>query len=285
MPNDVVIVPVHNRPEFAYLCLEKLAQADGVQDKEVWLCQDQHVGDSPVLTEQMWPVVQLGRKLFKAFDYRRLRMHDTYGNSKNILESLRIAYETKVERVFLVEDDIMVMPDIFRWHEAILGLPDRGYISCATAVNKSAHFPINGRYTMDETFKDSSAYYVSKNAYSSHASAFSRGTLQIIVNRIANNITYSSLVPGMEQDQLIQQMSLASAWPYVPRAMNVGFYSYHISGTSLSGSLSEKVQALRSIIHSPEQLRAASFGNQTVTSVPSSSPIWDGTVCHEQKYR
>ncbi|MGH7749234.1 MAG: hypothetical protein ACREQ5_31380, partial [Candidatus Dormibacteria bacterium] len=191
---------------------------------------------------------------------------------------------TGADRVFLVEDDIMVTPDIFRWHEAILEQPNV-FVSCATAVNKSAHFPINGQYAMDESFQDSSAYYLSESAYSSHASAFQRESLGFVVAELANQQTYGRLKPGEEQDLLIQKFKKKSAWPYVPRAFNFGWHSYHISGQKLTGSLEERVVFLRKIVRDQEMLRQVSYNNQAVTAVPSRLHEWNGSVYNVQRYK
>jgi hypothetical protein len=201
---------------------------------------------------------------------------DTYGNSKNLLDSLKRAYDSGAERIFLVEDDIMVAPDIFEWHETVLNEVDP-FVSCATLLNKSAHFPINGREAMDESIKDPNAYHVSHHAYSSHAAAFKRKNLKHVVEFLANESTYEKLSSGNEQDIQIQKImalpffiNKGSAWPYVPRAFNVGMYSYHINtGMKFNGTFEEKCDALRKAVTNPEKLRSMSAGNQTITSVPT----------------
>ena len=286
--SDIVIVPCYERPEFTTLCLEYLSRAGGIEEKNVWLCQDQHFGSS-VSSDVMDSVVELGQDLFKErFRRRLLEPHGTYGNSVNLLESLKAAHRSGARRIFLVEDDIMVTPDFFKWHEAILEEP-QVFVSCATAVNKSAHFPINGRYAMDESFQDPNAYYLSVTAYSSHAAAFKRNNVGMVLDHLANDRIYETLQSGNEQDILIQKLlpetGLESAWPYVPRAFNVGFYSYHISGQKLSGSLNEKVQSLRNIIQDPATLKTVAFGNQAVTPIPADVSPWDGSVCNIQRYK
>lgn len=272
---DIVIVPVYERPEFAIVCLEYLSKAYGVHDKEIWLRQDQHIGGPQVKIGEMMEVVDYGRAAFgKNFNYGWQEAHNYYGNSYNLLESMKEAYEAGADRVFLVEDDIMVAPDIFLWHEAVLKQVDP-FVSCATAVNKSAHFEINGRYVMDESFKDPAAYYVSETAYSSHASAFRRDYLREIVERFADHSVYVDCCSGKEQDLLIQgfipymsRTGCGSVWPYVLRAFNVGIYSYHTTGMKFGGTFEEKVSALRATIKDPAKLRDMSSNNQAVTAVP-----------------
>ena len=43
---DIVIIPTYDRPEYLALCLEKLFQARGIEEKEVWVCLDHH-SDQP----------------------------------------------------------------------------------------------------------------------------------------------------------------------------------------------------------------------------------------------
>lgn len=287
---DVVIVPCFERPEFTRVCLEYLSRARGIDDKELWLCQDAHDPYDGTF-DAMLPVVDYAYETFpNNFVHKMIACHNTYGNSKNLLHSMRLAYLSRAPRVFLVEDDIMVMPDFFEWHEEVLCASEFPFVSCATSLNKSAHFPINGRHSMDESFQSPDAYYIATSAYSSHAAAFTRSNLGEVVQRFANDTTYECLRSGAEQDILIQGLmastpNCGSAWPYIPRAYNVGIYSYHISGMRFNGSFEEKVNAVRSVIKDPEKLKSMAYGNQTVTSVPDNMPARIGPIYNTQRYR
>lgn len=202
--NDVVIVPCYERPEYTRLCLTYLAQARGVHDKEVWLCQDQHIGDDrDKTTWSQISNVSFGYANFPGkFSYHVHEPHDTYGNSTNLVDSLRAAYESGAERIFLVEDDIIVAPDIFEWHEAVFEHADP-FVSCATALNKSAHFQINGPQAIDEEFMDPAAYIRLAGPYSSHAAAFKRNNLKEVLDSLPAEPKWIS---GYEQDLHIQRM-------------------------------------------------------------------------------
>ena len=237
---DVVIVPCYERPEFAHICLEYLSRARGIDDKEVWLCQDNHGGKEEMnILTHMFSVADYGHALFSDRFHHVIRdAHGTYGNSKNLIESLQRAYDSGAERIFLVEDDIVVAPDIFSWHEAVLEhtYPFDSFVSCATALSKSANFQINGPQVMDESYQDPNAYLRVIGPYSSHAAAFKRKQLGELLAYIAD--TPVEWKPGFEQDAYVQKFlritNQASAWPYMPRALNRGWYSYHIDKATAS---------------------------------------------------
>lgn len=277
MPRDVVIVPCNERPEYTRLCLEYLSKARGVQDKNVWLSQDNHC--DPMHAEQlmeMFPVADFGYKTFPFFQHHIMASHQSYGNSANLITSLTRAYNEEGERIFLVEDDIMVSPDFFEWHERMLS-EVHPFVSCASALNKSAHFQINGPDRMDEWINDPAAYKQVIGPYSSHAVAFQRfavGDLLKYINKRA-----PAWMPGFEQDLMTQAYLKASGnrsvWPYVPRAYNIGMRSYHINtAMPIFGTLEQKVAALRTIIKDPAKLREMSCNNQAITAVPEFGGGW-----------
>jgi len=277
---DVVIVPCYERPEYTQLCLQYLAQARGIQDKEIWLCEDSHVSEPEDRMKNMLPVVAYGYNTFAHFQHYVQLAHATYGNSFNLVGSLQRAYESGAERIFLVEDDIIVAPDIFEWHEEILA-DANPFVSCATALNKSAHFQINGPMAMDETYKNPNAYVRHLGPYSSHAAAFMRENLGRVLDRLTKGLEWGEWRSGCEQDLCIQKImqlvtfpNRGSAWPYVPRAYNVGVYSYHINtGQRLYGTREEKVRALDTVIKDPERLRDMSANNSAVTPIPAAWPV------------
>lgn len=274
---DVVIIPCYERPEFTKLCLKYLSQARGIQDKEVWLCQDNHGGDKEAeILMAMFPVADYGFKLFgwERFRHIGIEGHNTYGNSHNLINALRAAYESRAERIFLVEDDIIVAPDIFEWHEEILNTA-HPFVSCATSLNRSAHFQINGPQVMDERIPDPSAYKQVIGPYSSHAAAFERFGIGDFLKFVAKkNPTWQS---GVEQDLLMQQFLSSSgqrsAWPVVPRAVNVGWFSYHITGRKFTGTLAEKSEEVERTIRDASRLREVSSNNVAVTPIPEQWPI------------
>lgn len=283
---DIVVIPCYERPEFTRICLKHLAQARGIQDKEVWLCQDRHLSDKDpdAMVWAMESNVLFGHDHFPGrFSYNILEPHATYGNSRNLVEALSTAVDAGPERIFLVEDDIAVSPDFFSWHEAVLDQPGV-FVSCATSLNKSAHFQTNGPEAMDESLQDPAAYYLSQGAYSSHATAFKTDNLKSILGYLFGCTNWAS---GWEQDLLTQRFLKAiqrrSAWPYVPRAFNIGWYSYHITGSQFTGTLEEKVRAIESAIKDPAKLKNISTNNNAVTALPEKWPPYVQSVHNIQR--
>ena len=268
---DVIVVPAYERPEYTRVTLEYIHRARGIEDKDIWLFLDNHLGDD------FGKIYDDQRSNFGLASYGFCQLpEDTYGNSRNLILALKAAYESGAERIFLIEDDIIVAPDIFEWHEAILNEVNP-FVSCATSLNRSAHFQINGPNAMDESIKDPNAYKKVFGAYSSHAVAFTRENLGVLLIRIDSALEWGDWRPGKEQDILIQNImssiyfpNAGSAWPYVPRAFNVGIYSYHINtGMKFNGTLEEKCAALRRTITDPDKLRIMSANNRAITAVPA----------------
>ena len=145
---------------------------------------------------------------------------------------------------------------------------------------------MNGPNAMDPS-DDSAAYKTVQGAYSSHAVAFKRKNLDQLLSYV---MSFSKWESGFEQDMLTQRfmriVHKASAWPYVPRAYNVGVYSYHINtGRKLTGTLEEKTRALDQIIHDPDKLRDMSTNNGAVTPIPAEWPVRTGPVKNVQRFR
>jgi hypothetical protein len=284
---DVVVIPCYERPEFTRLALQYLSRARGIEDKQVWMRPDHHVGDDKNIIKQLVKVADYALEHFPSFYFGHRTAHDTYGNSENLLESLQCAYDSGAERVYLLEDDIAVAPDFFSWHDAVLEEPNV-FVSCATALSKSAHFQINGPQAMDETYQDPSAYFLAEGPYSSHAAAFKRRNLGLLLSRLNNQ--KREWRSGYEQDLLTQQFLRAtkqrSAWPYVPRAYNFGWYSYHINtGRKFTGDLESKVRAVEAAISDPGILREVSANNSAVTPLPEKWPARLELVKNVQRFR
>jgi hypothetical protein len=212
--------------------------------------------------------------------------HSSYGNSQNLVDSLKRAHEANTDRVYLVEDDIIVAPDFFSWHEAVLEEPNV-FVSCSTALSKSAHFQINGPQAMDETYQDPAAYYLAEGPYSSHAVAFKRDNLGLLLRYLGMIDDWHS---GWEQDLCTQRYLLSrglrSAWPFMPRAYNIGWYSYHINtGRKFTGALAEQSAAIERVIKDSYALRDVSANNSAVTPLPEHWPVRLDPVRNVQRLR
>jgi hypothetical protein len=269
--HDIVLITTYNRPDYLRVCLEYLAAAQGIQDHEVWVCIDR--GKS--LIREFYDVLNDFRNQisFSVF----LRPEHTYiGNTFNTLEAYKEAYQTDAKFIYLVEDDVLVRPDFFKWHQAV---QSRGDFFCSVAYRCSR----NAEARRDIT--DASAYFTTARDYASIGVCWRRENLAhviqhakdeyyrdlkgYLVRRFPNN-RFSDCYA--EQDGLIMRTmgethGLYTVWPYVPRAYHVGFAGYNRPrGTRLS------YREIKQTIHDEEKIRAADKDFGDIEPVPTSLP-------------
>lgn len=274
MSKDIIIVPTYDRPEFLWVCLEQLSKVDGIENKIVWICEDIHADKPKSFTTQMEMLATI-REWEKQFGrsglcYYATPSHTTYGNSFNVLSSLKRAYESGASAVYLIEDDVLVTKDFFEWNDQVFNQLSP-WVVCTGRLNRSLNFAMNGPDAMDESNKDIHACKSVVGAYNSWATCFSKQALADIVTIIP---PYERFCAGFEQDIMIQDWmqknKRASVWPYVPRAFHFGWRSYHRCGRELTGVLEEKVKFIRKSVRSKSILREmASLQEMDVFSDPT----------------
>lgn len=260
MPDDLVIVPSHYRPEYLYLCLERLAQADGGRNKCVRIYQDRHVQDDALRLAELpniHAVVKRFNGRFTDIQYIEREPHTGVGNTRNFLEAYKRAYTDSWRYVYLVEDDVHVGPDFFKWHEAVQA---RGDYFCSVAwwcIRNPLRIVCN----------DPLAYLESSKDFSSIGVCWRRENLSAVAchaddeyyenpsRYVAHYFPTSPIPRGQwtEQAGLIMRVLLNGkgrvvAWADVPRVAHVGIHGYHRSlGVQFSGSLLERISKLRTI--------------------------------------
>jgi hypothetical protein len=278
---DVILIPTYCRPEYLQLCLEKLNDCDGVQDKQIWLLEDQHPGDQhthKLELEWTWQVFGAWRG---ALDIHVVPsgIHITEGNSFNVLEGYKRAFVSGAERVYLVEDDVLVTPDFLTWHEKI---QQKGDFFCSVANNC---FWKNREKI--KAVQDPAAFYTAK-WYGSYGVCWRRDGLAAFL-QFANPNYFNSPTGYLreqfpnsrlgnvftEQDGLIERVLEAShkwaAFPYVSRALHMGFYGYHRDGNRPNGYLQAKIDGLRGMIADP-----ATLNNKANNPYNDLEPLIDG---------
>jgi glycosyltransferase involved in cell wall biosynthesis len=258
---DIVLIPIYYRPEYLQLCLEHLIEAEGINDKEVWLLQDNHPDDQYVhKLENDW-TQQVVNSWAGALNLRGFLTprHTTEGNSLNTLEGYKRAYASGAERVYLVEDDVFVTPDFFEWHENV---QNKGDFFCTVGnncfwKNREKIRPV----------RDPAAYYTA-SWYGSYGVCWKRENMSTFLKH-ATNLYYNNMRGYIqtqlsntplgdnftEQDGLIERTLILSgkkaAFPFVSRAYHMGFYGYHRDGLRPSGFLQQKIEGLREMIANP----------------------------------
>ncbi len=274
---DVILIPTYLRPEYLQICLEHLARTTSTPTpKEFWVCADRRPDDEhrfKILLDWQNDVLGAWRGTLP-IRFINGAVHQFSGNSFNVLESYKKAYnEPGVRNVYLVEDDVFVTPDFFRWHELVAEAEPNAMCSIAYRCSR------NSEARKDVT--DPSSYFTTSRDFASIGVRWSRANLGPILaharqeyyvdqagylqklfsgNRFAGNFT--------EQDGLIMRVMSSTqgftAWCYAPRAWHLGWYGYHRpNGKRPDGFLEAKIEAIKATISNPEKLKvsAPDFGD------------------------
>jgi hypothetical protein len=263
---DIVVLPCWRRPEFLWHCLDNLAKAQGAE--EVLIVVRPDTGFAPENLEvirsfsERLPNLQI--QYPSPAPYRRTKQ------SANVLLGYLLAANKARRLVYLIEEDIMVARDFFRWHRAVHETaPEPLFCSIAVAnPNRKVDLP-----------DDVSGYYLSSGDYCSTGGCFDKNVLRSMIaphvrmaymrqpkKYIRRRFPHSAIGLGfVEQDGLIRRIQERSdrpiAWPCVPRAFHSGFYGYNRSG-GLQGSLEQRVRLLSETIYDADQMRDAAVSSQ-----------------------
>jgi hypothetical protein len=215
--------------------------------------------------------------------YRRTKL------SANILLGYLDAAARARRHVYMVEEDIMVGRDFFRWHAAVHA--QRAGLFCSIAVrnhNREVHTP-----------DDPDGYYLSSGDYCSWGVCFD---VAVIRERIAPHVNLAYLrrpkrylrgrfarskvsLGFVEQASLLRRIqeldSLPIAYPATPRAFHAGFYGRNRPGT-IEGALQERVRRLDGMIYDCTAMRGAALSARyAADSEPVPLDIISGQRLHE----
>ncbi len=274
---DVVLVPTYLRPEYLQICLEHLAQTTATATpKEFWICADRRPDDEhryKIILDWQNDVMSAWRGTLP-IRFVQGAIHQFSGNSFNVLESYKKAYkEPGVRNVYLVEDDVFVTPDFFRWHEMAAEVEPDAMCSIAYRCSR------NHEARTDVT--DPGAYFTTARDYASIGVRWTREKLGPVLEHAreeyyADQSGYIRRVFAgnrfegdfAEQDGKIMRVMWNTrgftVWPYVPRCFHLGWYGYHRpNGKRPDGFLETKIGAIKGIISDPVKLKLAApdFGD------------------------
>ena len=279
---DIVMIPCWRRPEFLWHCLDNLAQAEGIGQLHVLFRAD--TGFDPAVLEVIQEFApKLGSHEVNTpvpCPYRRTKQ------SANLLGGYLMAAAATRRYVFMVEEDVIVARDFFRWHYGVQASQPRLFCSIAARNTNRAVPPDD----------DPEIYYLTNGDYCSLGLCFERS---VISETIAPHVTReyfanprrycerhfpdSRIGAGyVEQDGLIRRLQELGgdqhpiAYPYRPRAYHGGFFGYHRRG-ALEGTLAERIRRVGEVIYNSEaMLRAAEKPEYFEDSmpVPLDTPHW-----------
>lgn len=238
---DICAITAFDRPEFLMLCLERAFAAAAVPP--VWVFLDR--GGAKEETRAVcahYPVT-----LFVS------PAHPYHGNSFNALEALRAAHAAGAERVFLVEDDVMVGADFFDWHRRALEQNPAAFCSIASPRRAGAAAADGEAHAGEYCSVGVCLPRASVEKILPHATpAYYRN----MVGYCERTFPASGLLRWQaEQDGLIHRILRTegsfSVWAAPPRAWHAGFYGYHRRNGRPVGTLAERIEQVRVQLANP----------------------------------
>ena len=279
---DVVLIPCWRRPEFLWHCLDNLTRAEGIEQLHVIFRADR--GHDPAIHE----VIAAFAPQLASYEID-VPVRCPYAKTKqsaNLLGGYLLAASKARQHVFMIEEDIMVARDFFRWHYKVHAAEPELFCSLSTRNHNRAV----------ASSDDPRQYYLTTFDYCSWGVGLSRS---IITELIAPHVCrqyfrnpsgycarqFGSSRVGMgfvEQDGLIRRIQEAQgcrrpiAYPSRPRAFHAGFIGYHRSGR-LAGKLSERIQKVGRVIYNSETMRQAIERPEHIADsepVPLETPAW-----------
>jgi hypothetical protein len=284
-PQDILLVPCWRRPEMLWHCIDNICKAEGIEAMHVVFRPDS--GFDPdnlaVIREHAKRLPSHEIQPAPRCPYRRTKL------SANILLGYLDAAARARRHVYMVEEDIMVGRDFFRWHAAVHA--QRAGLFCSIAVrnhNREVHTP-----------DDPDGYYLSSGDYCSWGVCFD---VAVIRERIAPHVNLAYLrrpkrylrgrfarskvsLGFVEQASLLRRIqeldSLPIAYPATPRAFHAGFYGRNRPGT-IEGALQERVRRLDGMIYDCTAMRGAALSARyAADSAPVPLDIISGQRLHE----
>lgn len=207
---NIIIVLAHDRPEMLDICLDRLSQCDGIDDKSVWVYEDCERRDLSV-GQEVCDVISRSSLKFK--DFRHAEMHGSKQVWDNVFTAAEDACNAEADFVYMIEDDTIVTKDFIRWNEAAHD-QFRPFVACSSQLILSGSDPL--------------AVSISNSDYCSYAISMTRENLErILLVSEAPTAHFEEYMHNF----LIKHKELA-VFPILSRAHNIGWYGTNRPETS-----------------------------------------------------
>jgi hypothetical protein len=255
---DVVLIPAWRRPEFLWHCLANIQRAEGADKLHYLFRFDQ--GYSPDLHE-----VVAGFPLSKEVLLTPPCKYIAAKQSYSLLTGYTAAAARTDGLVYMIEEDVMVATDFFRYHQEAHALNRDLFCSIAVAN------PNRGR---DNIHGEPDECYLSSGDYCSLGVAYRVQVIREIlqphmqvayftdpVKYCLRNFREAPLGAAYsEQDGLIRRIQLQIgaarpiAYPYQAKAYHAGFYGKN-RGAGPTGTWRQRLERITAVIYSDEAMR------------------------------
>lgn len=253
---DVVLLPCYNRAEFLFHTLQHIQHAEGADQLHYIFRMD--AGHSHELHE-----------VVRSFPFSHeiaVTARSSYAGGKqsySLLSGYKLAAQRATGKVFMIEEDVFIATDFFKWHHAVHAAhPD---LFCSIAVKNPNGPTPEG---------DHSEYYLTTDEYCSLGVCFDSAVLRRYVEPHASpsyyvhsaqycrrNFAAAPFNPShTEQDGLIrriqwkQGMSAPIAYPCQAKAYHAGYYGANRADPP-TGTLEQRITHVTDVCYSQEAMR------------------------------
>jgi hypothetical protein len=247
--SSAVIVPTFRRNHFLWACLRRIRVQD--QDIPIYVFSDR--GED---SEEL-------REVCKTFDalLRITPVHDYYGNSYNVMESLRWAYDQNIELTIVNEDDFMQSDDCLDWYRKVHDLFDDIFCACGWVFNQQA--PISDDlmfapwfYSPGYSVKREKLAKIVKHANPLYYNSMRAYVLEHFPDSILHGKGAQNRTMFLEQDAVWQYCIEADksqvAWNGIAKGAHLGAVGYNRpKGPVFTGSLMERIAQVEGLISDP----------------------------------
>lgn len=264
---EVVLIPTYKRPEHLVCCLRRIRKWE--PDIQIAVFPDRCTAKDED-TEQALRFHRNDSTLIVP-----VPDHDFHGNTYNAMEAFRWAFNEGFDRIFYIEDDVMIHPDFFAWHRAQHDLWPKIFATMAWVFNR--HAPL-----VDDVMFQPWYYAI--------GTCFTRRKLALVVEHA--NPKYYADMPGYvertfpesqlntpfgiqhyEQDGLIQRVldvdKTQTISPGITKCTHMGSFGYNYGWGGRDelfancGSFMDRCKRLESFIADP-YWRSEIFGREIV---------------------
>ena len=188
------------RADYLRLCFNSLLNARGIQDKDVWVFQNNRQ-DIGIDLSDVHSVIREFSELFSNFKCFDAPQPNGMLAHYNAWETV---YESGAPRAYFILDDVVVTPDFFEWHESVQSDQDW--------FGSTAWRPGNGN---DKPFDVTAYYQVSFPNEISIGFCAKRTSIKVLLQS----------PPDWYPVRRMVDENWKIAMPYVPRAYHIGSYS------------------------------------------------------------
>ncbi len=259
---DVLLIPVWRRPEFLHHCLDNLAKTGDLATVHIVFKPDSGHSSETIEMIERWAPQLPSWEIASCLPSR----NPTTKQSLNVLSGYLYAAKRSTGLVFMVEEDVMVGRDFFKFHRSLHEKEPGLFCSLSTRNHNRSVAPRS----------ESSAYYLSSGDFCSLGVVFRKEVLEQHVAPHANQDYFAhpkaycqAYWPGskvhpthIEQDGLLRRVQegslLPTAYPHAPRAFHAGWYGYNRQ-RDIGGNLSKRIDLVGRTIYDPSAMRKASI--------------------------